>query len=74
MSQELLRYIMAKALGRSGIQKEVTLHTLRHCFASHSLEDGMNIRSLQQLLGHASLESTMIYLHVSEAVVLEETS
>jgi site-specific recombinase XerD len=66
MSQELLRYIMAKALGRSGIQKEVTLHTLRHCFASHSLEDGMNIRSLQQLLGHASLESTMVYLHVSE--------
>jgi integrase/recombinase XerD len=66
MSHELLRYIMTKALKRSGIQKEVSLHTLRHCFASHALEDGMNIRSLQQLLGHASLQSTMIYLHVSE--------
>ena len=66
MSHELLRYIMTKALERSGIQKEVSLHTLRHCFASHALEDGMNIRSLQQLLGHASLQSTMIYLHVSE--------
>jgi integrase/recombinase XerD len=66
MSHELLRYIMSKALERSGIQKEVSLHTLRHCFASHALEDGMNIRSLQQLLGHASLQSAMIYLHVSE--------
>ena len=66
MSHELLRYIMKKTLKRSGIQKEASLHTLRHCFASHALEDGMNIRSLQQLLGHASIQSTMIYLHVSD--------
>ena len=66
MSLELLRYIMTEALKRSGIDKEVSLHTLRHCFASHTLEDGMNIRSLQQLLGHASIQSTMVYLHVSD--------
>lgn len=66
MSRGLLRYILEGTLRRSGIQKEITLHTLRHCFASHALEDGMNIRSLQQLLGHASIESTMVYLHVSD--------
>lgn len=66
MSHELLRYIMQGCLKRSGIEKSASLHTLRHCFASHALEDGMNIRSLQHLLGHSSIQSTMIYLHVSD--------
>jgi integrase/recombinase XerD len=66
MSRELLRYIMQGALKKAGIKKAASLHTLRHSFSSHALEDGMNIKSLQQLLGHSCSQTTMIYLHVSE--------
>lgn len=53
------------AARRAGIAKRVTPHTLRHCYATHLLESGVNIRQIQELLGHASLETTMIYTHVA---------
>jgi len=66
MSSEGLRHALNAAIKRAGITKEVNLHILRHCFASHALEDGMNIKTLQHLLGHSSVNTTLIYLHVSD--------
>jgi integrase/recombinase XerD len=64
-SQRGAQWAISQAVKKAGIVKEVTLHTLRHTYATHLLEQGVNILVIKELLGHAHIETTMIYLHLA---------
>jgi len=65
-----LQRAFKKAVVQAGISKQVSVHTLRHSFATHLLESGYDIRTIQELLGHKNLQTTMIYTHVATKNIL----
>lgn len=65
-SQKGVQWAVKEAAKRAGIIKEVCVHTLRHTFATHLLEDGLDILNVKELLGHEDIETTLIYLHIAQ--------
>ena len=64
ISSDIVQTAIASAVKKAGIIKHASVHTLRHSFATHLLQGGVNIREIQDLLGHKNVETTMIYTHV----------
>jgi site-specific recombinase XerD len=62
----LLAYVITEALQKTEIKKAVSMHTLRHSFPTHLLEDGIDIHSIQRLLGHSDIRTTLIYIHIAQ--------
>ena len=73
-SARQLHRIVRLAAGRAGITKRIGVHTLRHCFATHLLEQKTDIRIIQVLLGHKKLDTTALYTRVAISTIGQVTS
>lgn len=72
MSRVMVFYIVKELCELAGIRKTVSPHTLRHSFATHLLEGGANLRAIQQMLGHESISTTEIYVHIDRSLLRDE--
>lgn len=73
-SSKGLSWIMRETLKKTSIRKEVNLHSLRHSYATHLLEQGTSIVTVKELLGHADIATTMVYLHVAQCEMVKAHS
>jgi site-specific recombinase XerD len=69
ISTTAVSLVLRKVIRETGLSKKVTMHTLRHCFATHLMEAGTDIRILQVLLGHSSIRTTLRYTHITDRLV-----
>ena len=69
-----ISWVMRDAVKKAGIAKDVTVHTLRHSYATHLIEDGLNIVTVKDLLGHSKIETTMVYLHIAQCPLIKAHS
>lgn len=66
MGERSIQWIINEAVERAGIKKPTTCHTFRHTFAAHLLENGADLFSIKEQLGHARIETTLVYLHIAQ--------
>lgn len=66
MGERSIQYVINEAMARTTIKKQVSMHTLRHSYATHLMEDGIDIHSIQRLLGHSDIRTTIVYLHIAD--------